>query len=210
MILHTYFRSSASYRVRIALAIKGIAYDASFVNLREGEQKSEDFLRSNPQGLVPVLFDQEAIITQSGAILEYLEEVYPHPPLLPKSPIDRACVRSIAHLIACEIHPLNNLRVLAYLKDQLHITEQQKQQWYEEWIHEGFRPLEKILHKTCGMYCFGDQMTLADIYLVPQVYNAKRFQYDLSNYPLIRKIYAHCLEHPAFQEASPENQPDAF
>jgi len=210
MILYNYFRSSASYRVRIALHIKGLPYEKQEIHLLNngGEQFSADYTSLNPQQLVPTLMDGDTIITQSLAIIEYLEEKYPHlPSLFPKDISEKAQARSLALLVACDIHPLNNLRVLNYLKDTLGITDEQKTAWYHQWVENGFQAIEKVLthRKNLTPFCFGDKPTLGDICLVPQVYNAKRFSCDLSSFPLISEIYEHCLTLPAFYETSPES-----
>lgn len=211
LILYSYFRSSAAYRVRIALNLKKIDHEIRPVHLLRhgGEQFHADFLALNPQGRVPVLIVQNQVLTQSSAIIEYLEEVFPEPPLLPEDPLDRAYVRSLAQLIACDIHPLNNLRVLHHLKNTVRYDG--KQDWYRHWVEEGFAALEMRLQKSGrrGRYCFADTPGLADAFLVPQVYNALRFDCDMSGFPLIGGIYRQCLKEPAFVEAAPENQPDA-
>lgn len=210
MKLYTYFRSSAAYRVRIALNLKGIAYEPKFVHLRRGEQRSPDFLALNPQGLVPVLVDGNHVLTQSLAIIEYLEELYPKPPLLPQSAQARARVRALAYAVACEMHPLNNLRVLNYLETALGHIETKRLAWYRHWIAEGFTALEQMLaNPSTGAFCHGETPTLADVCLVPQVYNAVRFGCDLSSFPTVRRINQACLALPAFRAAAPENQPDA-
>lgn len=208
LTLYTYFRSSAAYRVRIALNLKGLKYTSIFVNLRESEQTQSPYLTINPQGLVPTLRDGDLTLSQSMAILSYLEETYPTPPLLPKKASERAKINSICLAMACDIHPLNNLRVLTYLTKSLEVTQEQKNQWYHHWLHEGLRPLEQQLAQTAGLFCFGDEPTLADVCLIPQIYNAIRFNCDLSKYPTLYKIYDHSLTFPAFIVASPENQAD--
>ena len=211
--LYTYFRSSASFRIRIALNLKGIDYEPHFVHLTRdgGEQKRSEYLRLNPQGLVPTLVHDAQVFTQSLAILEYLDELCPYPPTLPKTPQDRAYVRSLAQLVACEIHPLNNLRVLNYLKDTLKQSEDLRLNWYRHWIHEGFQALEARLAKDprTGTYCHGDSPTVADICLVPQVFNAKRSDCSLSAYPTIERIHESCMNLTAFQAAAPQKQADA-
>jgi maleylacetoacetate isomerase len=208
LTLYTYFRSSAAYRVRIAANLKGIRYRPQFVHLLKGEQRLPAYRTLNPQGLVPVLVDETAL-TQSLAIIEYLEEAYPEPPLLPKALKDRAYVRALAAIIACDIHPLNNLRVISYLKETLNQDEKACLAWIQHWIQEGLAAFEEHLDRTQGRFCFGDRPTLADVCLVPQVYNARRFGCDLDNFPRIQAIDQHCLALPAFQQAAPENQPDA-
>ena len=211
MKLHGYFRSSAAYRVRIALNLKGLSYDQAFRHLRKGEQSTPDFLALNPQGLVPALEDGGHVLTQSMAIVEYLDETRPEPPLLPRTPLERARVRALAQAVACDIHPVNNLRILAYLRRVLNVSMEQHDAWYRHWIHEGLRGLEGLL-KTggTGRFCHGDAPTLADICLVPQVANAKRFcsDADLAAYPTVMRIDAACAQLPAFIKAAPENQPD--
>jgi maleylacetoacetate isomerase len=211
LILHTYWRSSASYRVRIALTLKGLEHEPRYVNLLGGENRRPEFLALNPQGLVPVLQDGERVLTQSLAIVEYLDEVYPDPPLLPEDPAERAHVRSLAQLIACEIHPLDNLRVLEYLRDALHSDEAERSAWYRHWVEEGFETLERRLAASphTGRYCCGERPGLADICLVPQVYNAQRYHCSLHPYPVIQRIHAACLVLPAFRAAAPEAQADA-
>jgi maleylacetoacetate isomerase len=211
--LYDYFRSSAAYRVRIALNLKGLDYQHVGVHLVRdgGRQLAEDYARLNPQRLVPALDDDGVFLTQSLAILEYLEEVHPEPPLLPKDPPGRARVRALALAIACEIHPLNNLRVLKYLTGPLAVSEAEKTAWYRHWIVEGFDAIEALLARdpTTGAYCHGGRPGLADTCLVPQVFNARRFQVDLAPYPTIRRIEETCQTLPAFERARPENQPDA-
>ena len=213
MKLYDYFRSSAAYRVRIALNLKGIAPDErTFVHLRMGNQRAQDYLALNPQGLVPALaLDDGRVLTQSLAIIEYLDETHPAPPLLPAEPAARARVRAIALAIACEIHPLNNLRVLNYLIGTLGVSREQKDGWYKYWVDVGFEALErKLAHeKETARFCHGDAPTLADICLVPQIANARRFNIDLSPYPTLTGIEAACLALPAFAAAAPERQPDA-
>lgn len=217
MKLYGYFRSSASYRVRIALNLKGLAYEQAAVHLVKhgGEQLSAAFRALNPEALVPALEDQDAsgsvILTQSLAIMEYLEEVYPQPALLPRLPVQRAHVRALALAIACEIHPLNNLRVLKYLSGTLQVSEEQKNAWYRHWCESGLAVLEQRLTADphTGRYCFGDTPGLADCCLVPQIANAQRFNCDLSAMPTLLRINQACLEHTAFIQAMPANQPDA-
>ena len=213
MRLYDYFRSSAAYRVRIALNLKGVQPDErTFVHLRMGGQRAQDYLALNPQGLVPALaLDDGHVLTQSLAIVEYLDETYPDPPLLPSGAAARARVRAIALAIACEIHPLNNLRVLNYLLGTLGVSKEQKDGWYRYWIDVGFEALERSLSNDgdTGRYCHGDRPTLADVCLVPQIANARRFDLDLSPYPTLIRIEAACNELPAFAEAAPARQPDA-
>lgn len=208
MKLYSYFRSSAAYRVRIALNLKQIAYEIQPVHLVKNEQQQANYVALNPSQLVPTLIDQDQALSQSLSILEYLEEQYPEKPLLPKDVIERAQVRAFAQVIACDIHPLDNLRVLKYLKNDLAVSDEQKNQWYQHWIIEGFKSLEKQLQHSNGKFCFGTQATFADCCLIPQVYNAKRFKIELSAFPKIESIYQHCLTLPAFLHAAPEQQPD--
>nr|WP_067299096.1 maleylacetoacetate isomerase [Marinobacterium profundum] len=208
MELFTYFRSSAAYRVRLALNLKGIEHRLTPVNLLTGEQLGEAYRRLNPQGLLPALkLDSGALLTQSSAILEYLETVYPQTPLLPADPVAAAQVRAWANLIACDIHPLDNLRVLKYLKGSLNISDEDKTAWYLHWIREGFDVLEKQL--VAAPFCHGAEVTLADLYLIPQVYNALRFKLDMSAYPKILSIWEACNQLDAFDAARPEKQPDS-
>lgn len=211
MKLYGYFRSSAAYRVRIVLNWKGIDCETVPVNLREGEQLRAPFTDLSTQALVPVLDTGKERLVQSLAICEYLEELRPEPALLPSDPVARARVRALAEIVACDVHPLNNLRVLKYLGGELGVSEDDRQCWYHHWVHEGFRVIEATLEawRTPGPYCMGEQVTLADVCLVPQVYNAHRFQVDLSGYPRIRAIHEACETLPAFRRAHPANQPDA-
>ena len=211
MKLYTYFRSSAAYRLRIALALKGIAYDSEFVHLREGAQHSGEYDALNPQHFVPTLVDGGHVLTQSLAQIEYLDETHPAPPFLPEAPAERARVRALALAVACEIHPLNNLRVLKHLGSALGLSEEARNDWYQHWIDEGFRPLERMLAESAatGRFCHGDRPGLADICLVPQVYNAERYNCPIDAYPTIRRINEACLDLPEFQAAAPERQPDA-
>jgi maleylacetoacetate isomerase len=212
MKLFDYFRSSAAYRVRIALNLKGATAQREFVHLRHGRQRSADYLALNPQGLVPALVtDGGEVLTQSLAIVEWIDETHPQPPLLPRDPDGRARARSIAQSIACDIHPLNNLRVLNYLTGTLGVSEAQRDGWYRYWIDLGFEALERRLatERATGRYCHGDAPTLADICLVPQVANARRFHVDLAPYPTIVRIDAACNELPPFADAAPMKQPDA-
>lgn len=210
MKLYSYFRSSAAYRVRIALALKGLAYDYVAVDLRTGAQLADDYRRCNPQGLVPSLRDGPHVLTQSLAIVEYLEESHPEPPLLPAAAIERARVRALALAVACDIHPLNNLRVVTYLADPLGQDEAGRNRWARHWIAGGFAAIERALAGSAwtGRFCHGDRPGLADLCLVPQLYNARRVQADLAGYPTIRRIEEACEAHPAFHAARPEAQPD--
>ncbi len=213
MELYTYFRSSAAYRVRIALHLKGLQADYRYVHLVKdgGQQHTLEYKAINPQGLVPALVDQGHVLTQSLAIIEYLEETHPKPPLLPKDASGRARVRALAQLIACDIHPVNNQRILKYLEKEFSADEAARNRWYRHWIIEGFNALEKLLsgNPATGKCCHGDQPTLADICLVPQVFNARRFEIDLAPFPTIRRIHDHCLTLKAFTDAAPEKQADA-
>lgn len=210
VILYSYFRSSAAYRVRIALNLKNIDYEIRPVHLLKngGEQFNADYLALNPQGRVPVLVVEDQVLTQSSAIIEYLEEVFPNPPLLPANALERAYVRSLVQQIASDIHPLNNLRVLGYLKVNLKIDFEQV--WRTHWIQEGFCALEQQLHKNDyrGRFCFGDTPSMADAFLIPQVYNALRYGCKMESYPLISGIYDNSTQVTAFLNAAPENQPD--
>ncbi|PMQ18307.1 maleylacetoacetate isomerase [Janthinobacterium sp. AD80] len=215
MKLYTYFRSSAAYRVRIALNLKGIAYDSIPVHLLQdgGQQLLPAYRAVNPSALVPALDDEGAILTQSLAMLEYLEETRPGVPLLPPDALGRARVRALALAIACDAHPLTNLRVLKYLKNTLGLSEEAKQEWYRHWMAEGLAAFEALLAqgdpKGTRLFCHGDGPTLADCCLVPQVFNAQRFAIDLAPYPRVARIHAHCVSLPAFAAAHPSRQPDA-
>jgi maleylacetoacetate isomerase len=208
--LYTYYRSSAAFRVRIALNLKGLRYDPQFVHLAKGEQRGTEYLALNPQGLVPALADDGKLLTQSLAIIEYLEETHPSPPLLPKDPLGRARVRSLALLIACEIHPLNNQRTLNYLVKELGLSEEEKSGWYGHWIQDGMAKLDADLARGgAGKFCHGDTPGMADCCLVPQVFNAQRFNCDLSHAPHVLRIFEQCMQLEAFQRAQPSRQPDA-
>jgi maleylpyruvate isomerase len=210
MRLYGYWRSSAAYRVRIALHWKGIAFEAVGTDLRRGEHRTLTFLRRNPQGLVPVLeTDDGLVLTQSMAILEWLEEACPEPALLPADLAGRARARALAQLVACEIHPLNNTRVLAHVRRAFGLDEQGVSAWYRHWIAQGFAPLEAELGRTAGRFSHGDAVSVADVTLVPQVYNARRYGCDLEPYPIIRRVERACLDLPAFDAARPERQADA-
>jgi len=209
MLLYEYFRSSAAYRVRIALNLKGLAYDHRSIHLRKGEQRAADYLGVNPQGLVPTLVIGNVRLTQSLAIIEYIEERHPLPPLLPEGPEDKAWVRAIALTIACDIHPIDNTRVIQYLEQRLQVDEAKRNDWYGHWIRLGFDAIEAQLGaRPAGRFCFGDTPTLADVCLVPQVANAGRVKLDMSAWPRIRAINEACLALPAFDRARPENHPD--
>ncbi len=211
MKLYTYYRSSAAYRVRIALNLKGIQYESVPVNLLPGAHRQPEYLGRNPQGLVPALEDDGAVIGQSLAVIEYLEESHPQPPLLPRSALDRARVRSMALAIACDVHPLNNLRVLNYLRSPLGQDEAAVDTWYRHWIAEGFRGLEEEVRRWSGdgHHMFGTQVTLADVCLVPQMFNARRFKCNIEPFSTLRAICAHLETLPAFARAAPAAQPDA-
>jgi len=213
MKLYTYFRSAAAYRVRIALNLKGIAYDAAPVHLLRngGEQLSDAYRAINPAGLVPALEEDGNVITQSLAIIEYLEETHPQNPLLPSSPAERARVRALALTVAADTHPLGNLRVLKYLTGQLGVAEEIKLGWQQHWLRTGLAALESLLANDprTGRYSHGDSPTLADCCLAPQVFGAQRFGVDMTPYPTIMRIHAACNELPAFQQAHPSQQPDA-
>lgn len=213
MKLYNYFRSSASFRVRIALNLKGLAYEYAVVHLTKegGQQFRPEFRAVNPEALIPVLDDGGHALTQSLAIIEYLEETHPEPPLLPSAPLDRAYVRAIALAIACEIHPLNNLRVLRYLVRDLKVTDEQKNTWYRHWVEEGLAAVEArlVAEGRSGRYAFGDTVTLADVVLVPQIFNAQRFDCRLDHVPTVMRVFDRCMELPAFADAQPSRQPDA-
>ncbi len=206
--LYTYFRSSAAYRVRLLLALKGIAYENAFINLREGVQRSTDYLDKNPQGLIPAWADENGLLTQSFAIMLYLEDTHNTPALLPKDAYARAQNIALAQHIACDIHPLNNLRVLNYLKNELKQDADAVSAWYAHWVSAGFDGIEAQLKKTAGKFSFGDEPSFADCFLIPQIYNAKRYDVDLSAYPTISRIWEHAQSVPEFIAASPANQPD--
>jgi maleylacetoacetate isomerase/maleylpyruvate isomerase len=213
MKLYNYFRSSASFRVRIALNLKGLPYAYVPVHLTRGggEQLGSAYRGLNPASLVPTLEHDGAILTQSLAIIEYLEERYPQPPLLPHEPHDRAYVRAVALSIACEIHPLDNLRVLRYLVKEMGVSEQNKDRWYKHWVEEGLAQLEAMLaaQKRTGRYTLGDHVTIADVLIVPQIFNAKRYDCRLDHVPTIMRIFDACMQLPAFIDAQPSKQPDA-
>lgn len=210
MKLHGYFRSSASFRVRVALNLKGLAYEDAFYHLRRSEHQTPEYLALNPQGLLPAFEVDGAVLTQSLAILDYLEETRPTPALLPADALGRARVRALAQVVACDIHPIDNLRVLKYLRTELALPEEKVQAWYNHWIAEGFRAFEDLLQRgPTGRFCHGDVPTLADVCLVPQVVNSRNFGLDLSPYPTIGRIAQACLAMPEFDRALPANQPDA-
>lgn len=211
MKLYTFFFSSASFRVRIALNLKGLDYEPVFVNLRERAQYDPDYVRLNPQEQVPTLIDGDIAIPQSLAILEYLEEAYPAPRLLPEAPREKARVRAIALGIACDIHPLNNLRVLQYLMgDQMGHDEADRDTWYRHWIAVGLSGIERALNDGgTGKFCHGDAPTIADVCLIPQIFNARRYECPLDDYPTTMRVFDECMNLDAFDAAQPMKQPDA-
>lgn len=213
LTLYSYWRSSAAYRVRIGLALKGLRYDTVPVHLvrNGGEQHAPDYAAANPQKLVPMLVHGQRRMRQSLAILEYLDEVWPEPPLLPSTARGRQRVRALAQLVACDIHPLNNLRVVRFLEHEWNVPQPERDVWMRHWMVEGFDAFEALLavHPSTAEFCEGHLPTLADCCLVPQLYNARRFGVDLAPYPTILRVEAACLAHPAFDAARPENQPDA-
>lgn len=211
MKLYGYWRSSAAYRVRIALHLKNIPFDSIPVHLVKdgGEQHKEDYVELNPTHLVPTLVDEELVLNQSIAIIEYLDTKFPSSPLYPSDEKEKALVQALMLDVACEIHPVNNLRVQQYIAKELSADDQQKLAWSHHWMNTGFKAIEEKLQKSAGKFCFGDSVTIADLCLVPQVYNARRFNLDLSPYPTIERIVNNCNELPAFIKALPENQADA-
>ena len=209
MILHGYWRSSASYRVRIALNLKGLAFDNAAHDLRKGEQKTADYVALNPQGMVPALQHGDLVLTQSPAILEWLEETHPEPALLPKAANERATVRAMAALIGCDIHPLNNLRVLKAIRSEFNADQAAVDAWAAGWITPGFDALEALVGRYGTGWSFGDAPTLVDCYLIPQMYSARRFNMDLSPWPRLMAVEQTALAHPAFASAHPDLQPDA-
>lgn len=208
-VLHGYWRSGTSYRTRCALELKGLAYEYRAVDLRAGAHKQDAYRALDPQGLVPTLEVDGHVLIQSPAILEWLEERYPEPPLLPREAFERATVRAMAAIVACDIHPLNNLRVLKSIRHDLGADDAQQAAWTQRWITAGFEALEALIARHGGHWSFGDHPTLADCCLVPQIYSARRFDVDLSPFDRIRAIEARAAEHPAFQAAHPDKQPDA-
>jgi maleylpyruvate isomerase len=212
MKLYNYFRSSAAYRVRIALNLKGVTWEHAGVHLLKGEQRAPEYLKLSPAGLVPTLIDDdENVVTQSLAIIEYLDDLFPdRAQLLPVDSLLRAQVRALSLALACDVHPLNNARVLAYLTKELDVSEAQKSAWIAHWISLGLAAFEQVLaqSKSSGTFCLGDALTMADCVLVPQVFSARRFNVDVSKYPLIQAIDARCNERPEFWAAHPSKQPD--
>jgi maleylacetoacetate isomerase len=207
--LYTYYRSSCSYRVRIALNLKGVAYGAIPVNLLKGEQVEEKYRFVNPQGFLPYLVDGDQGFFQSLAILEYLDETYPDPALLPKSSIERAKVRALAQVIACDTQPIQNLKVLKYLKGTLGVSEEAKLDWIRHFIGEGFATLETYFRSCSGLFSVGDSVTLVDVCLIPQIYNARRFDLDFQDFPMIERVESNLMQLEAFCLAAPETQADA-
>lgn len=211
MKLYGFFRSSAAFRVRIALNLKGLAYETVPIHLRRNDQAKPDYREVNPQGLVPTLEDDGRTLIQSMAIIEYLDETHPDPPLLPADPTDRARVRALAAIVACDIHPIDNLRVLRYLTHALGHGDSDIAAWYNHWIDAGFQALEALLagDPRTGAFCHGDRPGLADVALVPQAVNAERYRLKMSPYPTIARIVDSCMKLGPFQAAHPDNQPDA-
>jgi maleylacetoacetate isomerase/maleylpyruvate isomerase len=211
MKLYTYFRSSAAYRVRIAANLKGISYDPEFIHLAKGKHNEPAYKAVNPVGLVPCLIEDGHLLTQSLAIMEYLDETHPETPILPKTPLDRARVRALSLLIACEIHPLNNLRALKYITGTLKHTEAERDAWYRHWVEDGLAKFEAMLtgDGKAGKFCHGDTPTMADCCLVPQIANGKRFNCNFDHVPTTMRIFEECSKLDAFRKAAPPNQPDA-
>ena len=209
LTLHGYWRSTTAYRVRIALALKGVAYEQVAHDLRTGAQREPEYRTLNPQGLVPALETDDAVLTQSPAILEWIDEVYPDPPLLPAGANDRAIVRAMAATIACDIHPVNNLRILNALRAEFGADEAAVNRWIERWIGDGFAALEMLIARYGDGFAFGAIPTIADCHLVPQVYSAERFAVDLSPYPQLKNAADKARALPAFAAAHPDQQPDA-
>lgn len=208
MKLYNYFRSSASYRVRIALALKGLDYEYKAVHLPKNEHFQESYAAVSASRLVPLLHDGEQMLTQSLAIIEYLDETRPEPPLLPRDAAGRARVRALALDIGCEIHPLNNLRTLRYLVREMKVSEDDKNRWYRHWVETGLEVVERQLAAVPGTYCHGDAPTMADCFLVPQIFNAKRFECRLDHVPQVMRVFDACMKLPAFEQTRPENCPD--
>jgi maleylpyruvate isomerase len=207
MKLYEAVRSSASFRVRIALNLKSLPYEPVVLDLRKGAHRAADYARLNPAQAVPTLVDGDRTLVQSMAIVEYLDETHPAPPLVPADPVARARVRAISQLVSCDIHPLDNLRVLFWLEKELHLEQDSIDRWYQHWVHEGFRALEQILAEPAtGAFCQGDAPTMADCCLVPQVVNAVRFKVDLGSYPRIARIHEACMKLDAFAKAHPDRQ----
>jgi maleylpyruvate isomerase len=209
MKLYTFFRSSAAYRVRIALSLKSVDYETITLNLPKGDHRQPGFVAMNPHRTIPVIDDDGVVLMQSLAIIEYLDSRYPTPRLIPADAVERARVQAFAQVIACEIHPLNNLRVLRYLRSEVGLDEEHVNKWVRHWIGESFRSLEALLGESAGRYCFGDELTLADVFLVPQMYNALRFGCDLLPFPTVVRVAETLRALPAFARAAPELQPDA-
>lgn len=212
IVLHNYFRSSTSYRVRIALAMKGMKYEYVAHHLRLGGHRAEDFLSVNPQGLVPsMVWEDGTVVSQSLAILEFIDEMQPEPPLLPPDTHGRARVRMLSQMVGCDVHPVNNLRVLNELRNRFGADDEAIANWFRHWVVETFLPMEQLLSESrdTGRFCHGDAPGLADLCLVAQVANNSRFNVDMNPYPVINRIYAACMKIPAFVEAAPSNQPDA-
>ena len=212
MKLFGYFRSSAAFRVRIALNLKGLSYEPQMINLSSGEHLSDKFLAINPQGRVPVLQIDKEEFFQSLSIIEYIDEKWPEPPLLPNDAKGRAFARSIANIIACDIHPLNNLAVLKYLSSVLKVYDERRSEWYQHWVDQGFSAVEKLLKKKNKNFRFslGNVPGFIDILLIPQVFNAQRFNCNLANFPTINDIFAECMKVEAFEKAQPSRQPEAL
>jgi maleylpyruvate isomerase len=209
LVLHGYWRSGTSYRTRIALNIKGLDYRQEPVDLREGAQKSERYRALNPQGLVPALETHDGVLTQSSAIIEWLDERYPEPPLLPSTPVERAVVRAMALTIACDIHPLNNLRVLKYLRGEFGAEQETTDRWAETWIEQGFDALEAMIGLHGGRFAYGDTLTTVDCHLVPQVYSAQRFNVDCARWPRLLAAAENAMAEAPVAAAHPDRQPDA-
>lgn len=209
LVLHGYWRSGTSYRTRIALNVKGLAYRQEPVDLRAGEQKSAAFMALNPQGLVPALETEDGVLTQSSAIIEWLEERYPDPPLFPSGPAERATVRAMALTVATDIHPLNNLRALKYLRRELGVDQQGTDRWAETWIVQGFDALEEMIDQHGGRFAYGDTLTTVDCHLVPQVYSAQRFNVDCARWPRLMQAARQAMAEPPVAAAHPDRQPGA-
>ncbi len=212
MKLYTFFRATAPYRMRIALNLKGIAYEPEYVNLPGMEHHEPGYAAVNPQRLLPALVDEDTVLIQSLATMEYLEETHPEPALLPRAPVARAYVRAIAQMVACDMHPLNNVRVVKYLEGVLGHDEEERLEWIGHWIAQGFTAIEKLLIERglCGRFCHGDQVTMADVCLIPQVFSAQRFDCPLEAYPTIMAIFENCRDLKPFADAHPQAQADKF